>query len=51
MMILCDDNHQEVCFLGDDCPLCKAAEKIEELTDEIEELKDQVKDLEAEIEA
>jgi hypothetical protein len=55
-MNLCSDDHDEVCYEGKDCPVCKAISETNEekdinngLLDEIKDLKAEVKDMEAKL--
>ena len=45
-MNLCNNDHDEVCYEGRNCPAC---DKIKELNEEIEDLKDKVQDLKNEL--
>ena len=56
-MNICDDNHEEVCYSGRDCPACKANEAIESLEGDVASaeasasaLQDKVESLEIELE-
>jgi hypothetical protein len=42
-MELCNDGHDEICFEGRNCPLCKA---IEETDAEIKRLKEEIEEWE-----
>jgi len=51
-MKLCSDEHEEVCYEGEDCPVCKAINKcclsdevIDSLEADISRLKDEILDL------
>jgi len=41
-LTVCDCGHEQVCFLGRTCPLCKEVQKVEELLKEIELLKEEL---------
>lgn len=41
-MNICDTRHDEICFLGPDCPLCEVRDQLE---GEIVTLKEEVHDL------
>jgi predicted RNase H-like nuclease (RuvC/YqgF family) len=43
-------DHEEICFEGSECPLCKMLETIKEKEEEIETLEEKVKDLDSAIE-
>jgi len=45
-MNLCDDDHEEVCFEGRDCPVCFEIGQREELVAENRDLTSQVDELE-----
>ena len=49
-MQICDDGHDEICFEGKDCPLCKATQQIEELEKDNERLQEDIDGLEEELE-
>ena len=49
-MEICNKGHVEIVYDGWDCPMCEAADKINEERDAIEELKDEIKELKKEIE-
>jgi polyhydroxyalkanoate synthesis regulator phasin len=52
-MYLCDSDHEEVCYEGRECPVCKIIEEYDEqITDlekDVERLESQVEDLEKEL--
>lgn len=49
-MIICNDDHQEICYMGHACPLCAALEEhdndVVTLNREIDQLKTQLADCE-----
>jgi hypothetical protein len=51
-MNICDDNHEEVCYEGRDCPLCESIKKFDHATEQlnaalgtIDELKNEIETL------
>ena len=48
-LIVCGDEHEEICFGDGECPLCGKIAELEGAEYEIEELKNQIDDLEREI--
>ena len=34
-LVICEEKHEQIVFLGEPCPLCDALEKIEELEQEV----------------
>lgn len=53
-MNICDDNHEEVCYSGRDCPVCKALEDVTSIESDldsaearIETLQDKIAELES----
>ena len=48
-MELCHYQHEEIVYLGRDCPLCKALGKIDDLKDELHTAKDEIDALESQI--
>jgi hypothetical protein len=54
-MILCSDNHEEVCYDGRSCPVCDARDalqqEVDDLTQELEEAREEIDRLEAEADA
>ena len=44
-MTLCDDGHDEVCFDGRNCPVCKEQKRSSDLEDEVYDLKQQIAEL------
>ena len=49
-MKLCSDEHEEVCYEGEDCPVCKAIKEWESASDETHGVLDEVNELQREIE-
>ena len=54
-MNICDDNHEEVCYEGLDCPLCELINKFDHATEQldaalgtIDELKNEIDTLKSE---
>ena len=45
-MKLCDDEHDEVCYNGRNCPVCEKMKEIEVLEEKICELEQELKDAE-----
>jgi hypothetical protein len=57
-MNICDDGHQEICYNGNDCPLCQTIVELahaestrDELDDELRDARLTTEEQEAEIEA
>ena len=48
-MYICDDGHEEIVYLGRDCPLCSALSKILALEEEIEGLDGEINGLNDEL--
>ena len=44
-MQLCDDDHEEVCFDGKNCPVCEEQTTVTALEEKIEELKEKIEEL------
>jgi hypothetical protein len=44
-MNLCSDDHEEVCYVGINCPACQKQKIILELEEKIEKLESEVKQL------
>ena len=47
-MNLCDDYHDEICFVGRSCPVCEKQREINALQDDIRDLQQKIKDMEEE---
>jgi len=48
-MNLCGNRHEEICFEGNECPLCETIEKLKIVEDSRDELYSEVKDLQREL--
>jgi transcription initiation factor IIE alpha subunit len=44
-MYLCNDNHEEICYAGRNCPVCEKIKEISDLEDKINELKERIEEL------
>jgi hypothetical protein len=43
-MNLCNNNHQEVCFEGRECPLCQSVKELQQEIDALLEERDHLKE-------
>jgi len=50
-MNLCDDNHEEVCYTGRNCPVCKAIEDVSSVESDLDSAESKIAALEEKIEA
>jgi hypothetical protein len=41
---ICSAEHEEICYIGNRCPVCPIVERLNEFEDEMAELKGQWKD-------
>lgn len=50
-MTVCDNNHQEICYIGDTCPLCSLQEDFSYLLEEDSRLEATLDELESRYDA
>jgi transcription initiation factor IIE alpha subunit len=48
-MTLCSDGHDEVCYDGKECPVCKAIQDTKDADEEIKEMEKEIKELKEDI--